>query len=39
MPAKRMLFFPVGKGRVYGDLLALTLFVATVATLVAQFHG
>jgi hypothetical protein len=37
MAASKVLCFPIGKGRMYGDLMALALFAATVATLVAQF--
>jgi hypothetical protein len=38
MMTRKMPCFPVGEGRVYGDLFALALFTATVATLVAQFR-
>lgn len=37
MAAHRVPCFPVGKGRIYGDLIALALVAATVVTLVAQF--
>jgi hypothetical protein len=39
MAAGKVLCFPVGGGRVYGDLLVVAFFVTAVATLVAQFHG
>jgi hypothetical protein len=37
MATSKVLCFPVGKGRMYGDLMVLALVAATVATLVAQF--
>jgi hypothetical protein len=37
MATIKVLCFPVGKGRIYKDLMALALMAATVAALLAQF--